>query len=374
VHILVIGAGIIGTSVAQALARRGASVTVLDMRGAGRGASWASAGLLAPFTEAQRDSPLQRLGARSLALYDQFIETAAVTSGRPIEYARTGTLEVALTQDEARHLLEEKDQLERAGIGIQWMTGQELRAFEPALSPSAVGGVFVNEHGFVGVPGLVSALAQSASFAGASFETPVEAIEVAAGPGRVEVRADQRRYHADHVVLAAGTWSGRVRVKGVPPLPVKPVRGQLLHLRWAGAPRPRHVVWSSDCYTVPWSDGTLLVGATVEDVGFDESVTVSGIKHLTTAVSAVLSGAGESELIEARAGLRPSTPDGLPFIGPIDSAPNVTVATGHYRNGVLLAPVTAAMVEASILDGSRDEMMAFTDPDRSQKEEDRSRK
>jgi glycine oxidase len=364
VRILVIGAGIIGASVAQALARRGASVTVLDMRGAGRGASWASAGLLAPFTEAEEDSPLQRLGARSLALYDQFTETAAASSGRSIEYARTGTLEVALTDDEAKHLLDEKQRLENAGVRLQWIAGDDLRAFEPALSSSAAGGLFVRDHGFVGVPGLVSALAQSASFAGASFESPVEAIDVSSDARGVDVRADQRRYRADHVVLAAGTWTGRIRVKGLPPLPVHPVRGQLLHLRWAATPRPRHVVWSTGCYAVPWSDGRLLVGATVEDVGFDESVTVSGIQSLTAAVSAMLPGAGYAELIEARAGLRPATPDGLPFIGPVAAAPHVTVAAGHYRNGVLLAPVTAAMVEASILDGNRDEMMVFTDPNR----------
>jgi len=154
------------------------------------------------------------------------------------------------------------------------------------------------------------------------------------------------------------------------------VRGQLLHLRWTAAARPARPVWGPGCYTVPWSDGTLLVGATVEEAGFDESTTVAGVQSLTSAVTAMLPGAATATLLDARAGLRPATADGLPIIGMSRSAPNVMFATGHFRNGILLAPLTAAMAEAALLnrrmdgqiegqmDVQMDAMMAETSPDR----------
>ena len=123
-------------------------------------------------------------------------------------------------------------------------------------------------------------------------------------------------------------------------------------------------VWGPGCYTVPWSDGTVLVGATVEEAGFDESTTVAGVQSLTSAVAAMLPDAATATMIEARAGLRPATPDGLPIIGISDAAPNVMFATGHFRNGILLAPLTAAMVEAALVDGRMDAMMTETSPDR----------
>jgi glycine oxidase len=156
------------------------------------------------------------------------------------------------------------------------------------------------------------------------------------------------------VVIAAGSWSGRVRVANVPPLPVRPIRGQLLHLRWNRGPMPTRVVWGHDCYTVPWHDGTLLVGATVEDAGFDESSTVEGVRLLTDAVGTLLPDARNAAMAEVRVGLRPASPDGLPLIGPLSMAPAVTLATGHYRNGILLAPLTAQLVASSILDGVSD--------------------
>lgn len=364
VNVIVIGAGVIGAAIASGLARRGALVTVIDMRGPGRGASQASAGLLAPYTEARSETPLLKMAVRSLALFDDFVAAACAGSGRSVEYTRTGTLEVALTDDDVGRLRASKAWLDTTGVESEWMDASSAREFERAITPDVRGALFVRTHGFVGVPGLVAALAQSARFAGAVFEAPVEAVDIVSDGRSVQVRAGDRGYRAEHAVIAAGSWSQRIRVAGAADLPVKPIRGQLLHLRWAAPPRPAHVVWSHACYAVPWSDGRLLVGATVEDVGFDESTTVSGMQSLTNAVTDLLPGAGRAVVLEARAGLRPATPDGLPFIGPSGASPNVTYATGHYRNGILLAPLTAAMVEAHILDGRSDDMMAFTSPSR----------
>jgi glycine/D-amino acid oxidase-like deaminating enzyme len=127
---------------------------------------------------------------------------------------------------------------------------------------------------------------------------------------------------------------------------------------------PTRVVWGHDCYTVPWHDGTLLVGATVEDVGFDEASTVEGVRLLTSGVAKLIPDAQHAAVAEVRVGLRPATPDGLPLIGPLTMAPTVTLATGHYRNGILLTPLTAKLVSDCILDGSRDPLLAVTTPDR----------
>jgi len=196
------------------------------------------------------------------------------------------------------------------------------------------------------------------------FESPVEAVEIMARPNHVDVRTARQRYTAGAVVVAAGSWSRRVRVEHQPPLPIRPVRGQLLHLEWPTATPPARVVWGPKCYTVPWSDGSLLVGATVEEVGFDERSTAIGVHGLLTAAIELLPDASRASIEAVRVGLRPATPDGLPAIGPLGRAPRVTVATGHYRNGILLAPLTADLVTRQILDEQLDPVLDLTTPDR----------
>lgn len=369
--VLVIGAGVVGAAIAEELAVRGARVSVLDMRAPGRGASQASAGILAPFIESHGDATLLELGRRSLALYDAFVQRASRESGRRIEYARSGTLQVALNEAEAGDLVSSKQHLDAAGIEARWLDRAALAAFEPAVTRSATAALFTPAHAFVGVSDLVTALVTSARFAGASFENAVEAVEIDPGRDEVTVRAGGREYHADEVVVAAGSWTSRVRIKGATPPPVRPVRGQLLHLQWpAQALLPQPIVWGSGCYTVPWSDGTLLVGATVEEVGFDEHSTVEGVRDLSAAVSALLPDAARASIESVKVGLRPALPDRLPAIGTLARAPRVMMATGHFRNGVLLAPVTAKLVAGAIIDGIVDPILASTSPDRFEREKD----
>jgi glycine oxidase len=362
-HIIVVGAGVIGAAIAERLAVRGADVTLLDMRAPGRGASQASAGILAPYTEAHQTSPLLDLGVRSLALYDDFVAGVAERSGRTVEYARTGTLEVAFDADESGRFHDSAGWLTERNIEHRVIDGNEARAFEPALSSAVVGGLFVAAHGFVSVRSLVAALVHSARFHGVVLETGVEAAEVVVSNQHVEVVAAPRRWHGDPVVVASGSWSPRVRISGAPTIPVRPVRGQLLRLRWRGADMPRRVVWSHDCYVVPSAEMSVLVGATVEDVGFDESSSVSGVRELLAGVSKLLPAASQASVDDIRVGLRPQA-DGLPVIGPLPGAPRITLATGHYRNGVLLAPVTAEIVANYVLDGVSDRAFDITTPAR----------
>jgi glycine oxidase len=360
-RVLVVGAGVIGAAVAEALAIRGAEVVVLDMRSPGRGASH---GILAPYTEGHGNTLLRDLGVRSLAMFDAFVARAAERSGRKIEYARNGTFEVAFDRGEADRLKTNQRHLDAAGVPNAWIEGGWVQTCEPAVSERAVGGLLISEHGLVAVSSLVAALVQSARLGGAVFESPIEAVEIAARPKHVDVRTSLRRYTADAVVVAAGSWSRRERVEHQPQIPIRPVRGQLVQLTWTGDALPARVVWGPKCYTVPWSDGALLVGATVEEVGFDERSTAAGVAGLLDAVASLLPKASGAAVEAVRVGLRPATPDGLPIIGPLAAAPRVTMATGHFRNGILLAPLTAGLVAGQILDGQIDPSMEFLAPER----------
>jgi glycine oxidase len=363
VDVIVIGAGVIGLSIADALARRRVGVTVLEMRSPGRGASFASAGILAPYTEAHHDSPLLPLATRSLEMFDAFVADVSARSGRTIEYARNGTLEVALGDDDVERLKSASSWLKKIGIQHEWLDATDVRTLDPTVTESALAGLLVSPHGHVGVGSLIVALTQSARLSGAVFESPIEATEIEATRDHIAIRAGDRRYTADAVVVAAGTWSQRVRVKGAPQIPVRPIRGQLLHLRWPSQ-LPGRVVWGPRCYTVPWRDGSLLVGATVEDVGFDERSTVAGVHALTAAVAELLPSSGQASIEDVRVGLRPAMPDGLPAIGASAVDPRITIATGHYRNGILLAPLTADVVCRRIVDGVEDPILANTRPSR----------
>lgn len=363
-RVIVIGAGIIGVSIAEALAARRAEVTVLDMRGPGRGSSQAAAGMLTPYIEADGSTPMLTLCTRSLALYDGFIARLLEAGRGAIEYARTGTLEVALDEDGAARLLGTKVWLDTTGVESEWLDGDAVRVFEPSLTPAAIGGLLTPDHGLVGVDSLLSALVDLAKLQGVVFEFPVEVFTLDQQRDVVEVRTADRVYSADAVVLASGSWSRRVRVANVAPLPMRPIRGQLLHLQWCEGDLPGRIAWGPHCYAVPWSDGSLLVGATVEDVGFDEGTTVSGVHALTSAVIDLLPHASGARIESIRVGLRPALPDGLPAIGPFRNAPRVIAATGHFRSGVLLAPITADLVVRHLLDGHDDPAFSVTTPDR----------
>lgn len=358
-----IGAGIIGCAVACELGRRGAAVRVLESRDVGGGATQASAGILAPYTEADRPGPLRTLCAEGLGLWDDFVARAVADSGREVLYERTGTLEV-VTDEASLHRLERSGRtLAAAGVECRLLTAREARAAEPSLGAAVTGALLVPSHGFVGVATLMEALREGgAARHGVSFLTDRPARRVqASSDGAMVVETSAGTLAGDAVVLAAGSWSGGAGGDDGA-LPVRPVRGQLLQLAWSGRP-PARVVWAPSCYVVPWP-GALLVGATVEEVGFDERATVAGVATLIEAVSGVLPEARNAGFEAVRVGLRPGTPDDLPVVGRSATAPGLVYATGHYRNGVLLAPLTARLVADLVLDGREDPLLAAVSPAR----------
>ena len=341
--VVIVGAGIIGCAIGRELARRGARVRIFESRSVGAGATHASAGVLAPYIEAHDRGPLFDLTLESLAMYDQFVSEVSAEAGIDVEYRRCGTVEVAMDPESTARL---REQVENQTEGVvQWLDAAATRLLEPALSESVQGGLFAAVHGYVSVPELTEALAWAALRHGAQLETTDRVTTIRpAGPGLTVLTADGMVWRTDQVVVAAGSWSGQIATEPAPRPQVKPIRGQLLRLRWHGEPL-RHIIWGPDCYVVPWENGMVLVGATVEDVGFDERVTVAGVRRLLAAVTELLPDAQQATFVDARAGLRPASKDGLPIIRrSSDAVPHLIYATGHYRNGVLLAPLTAKLV------------------------------
>jgi glycine oxidase len=359
--VIVIGGGIVGCAVAGELARRGAQVRIFEARTIGAGATHASAGILAPYIEGHERGALFDLTLRSLAMYDDFIARAAEDSGVDIEYRRCGSLEIAQDAEGAEAF---QRSAAVTGAELAWLSTDEARRLEPALPDSIHGALLAPTHGYAAVSSLTEALAWAALRHGAELETNRHVHTIVRRADHLEVIADDGvTWRAKDVVLAAGSWSGQIEPRERAAASVRPIRGQLLRLAWHGHAL-LHVLWGKDCYLVPWRDGTLLVGATVEDVGFDARTTAAGVRDLLDAACEMLPEAWSATFLEARAGLRPATPDGLPLIGRSPHTEGLIYATGHFRNGVLLAPLTASIVADLILEGRDDPALAVTAPSR----------
>jgi glycine oxidase len=361
--IVVIGAGVVGCAVAYELARRGASVEVIDDRPAGMGATQASAGVLAPFIEARSSGPLLDLTARSLELYDEFVTRVSCESASAVNYQRTGTLDVALVPTAISELAARHAFLAGKGVSAELMDAAGARAAEPRLSADVLAGLLIPTHGFVAAGDLTRALASAARVHGARLIECGRVRQVRCDGDELRVETERGSLTADAVVIAAGSWAGQLPIEGADPLPVKPIRGQLLYLGWSG-PLLKRVVWGERCYIVPWRDGTVLVGATVEDAGFDERTTAAGVRDLIEAACELVPQASTASVSAPKVGLRPATPDHLPIIGFSTAVPNLMYAAGHYRNGVLLAPLTADLVARAMLEGDEDPMLKHVAPQR----------
>ena len=299
--------------------------------------------MLAPYVEAHAGGPMLDLCVRSLDLYDGWI-TALRGEGAAIDYARIGTLEIALSPEGAATL--------RGGHG-DWLDAPAVAALVPQLGPTA-GALRNDRHGYADARQLAHALAQSAARHGAQFVTArVESINRRDNGFRIVTGPVDAALEASTVVLAAGAWTNQIHGARTPP--VRPVRGQLLHVNWQHGPLPS-ILWGPDCYIVPLSGGArgLLVGATVEDAGFDERTTDDGVNGLFEAAHRLLPILRKADVVEARVGLRPVTPDELPVLGDDPAEPGIIHASGHYRNGVLLAPITAKLIGDLVIDGRRD--------------------
>lgn len=363
VDVLVIGAGVIGTAIAFEVADAGAKVRLLEAGSPGVGASRASAGVLAPYLEGHHSPVLRKLGRRSLDLYDAFVARVAARAGTPLEVERRGTLELAVSAEDEARLTASHAALGKEKIGAKWVDASGLAKLEPSVRKDARGGVLVPVHAAVHVPTLTAAQADAARACGVTITTGMAATSVSDDGGRPAVHTAEGVLRAGEVVLAAGTWTPGLTVGGSDPLPVRPVRGQLLHLT-APPGTLRHILWAPDVYLVPFRDGTLLVGATTEHVGHDDRATVDGVSALLAAAIAAVPALHKATFKAALSGLRPGSPDDLPFIGRSEVVKGLIYACGHYRNGALLAPLTAALVGQLVRGVDSDEALKVVRPQR----------
>jgi glycine oxidase len=372
--VAVVGAGVIGLASAWRLAQAGMTVVVVDPA-PGSGASGVAAGMLAPVTEARLgEEALLALNHASWARWPAFAAEVEAAGGRPVGYRADGTLMVALDADD-RALLDDLAGRHRAmGLAVEALRGREARALEPGLAPGVRAGLLAADERSVDPAALVEALRAASEAAGVTVVArPVARIVTTPAGDRVTGVAldggDGAGVEAATVLLAAGAWSASVA--GVPDHvrpPVRPIRGQVLTLRQpAGDPliarTVRGIVRGSSIYLVPRDDGRVVIGATVEERGFDTTPTAGGAYELLRDALAIVPGLDDAELVAVRAGLRPGSPDDLPMIGP-SGVEGLVVATGHHRNGILLTPVTAEAVAALLTGGAVPAEAAACDPRR----------
>jgi glycine oxidase len=354
--VAVVGAGVVGLASAWRAAAAGLRTVVLDRERPGAGASGVAAGMLAPVTEASwGEEELLRLNLESARLWPAFEAELAEGSGAETGYERRGALVIAVDRDDA----EELGRLHRfqgsLGLDVEWLTRSECRRLEPGLAPGIAGGIRAPQDHQVDPRALTAALAAAFEGAGGELATgrAVERVEVAGGAVSGLRLSGGTLLAAEQVVIAAGAWSGRIGgLDGIESPPVRPVKGQILRLRGGrDAPLADRAVHTPRCYIVPRANGEVVVGATVEERGYDTAVTAGGVYRLLEAAWEVLPDVGELELVESAARLRPGTPDNLPVVG-AGGAKGLVWATGHYRNGILLAPLTAAAVLAVLSEDS----------------------
>lgn len=362
--IAIIGGGVCGLGIGWRLAQAGRPVTVVERGRAGMGASWAAAGMLAPQVEAEpSEEPLLALTRLSRDLWPDFAAEVEAASGVSVDYRCEGTIVVALDRDDVEHLRHRYDYQISLGLDLEWITGSEARRREPHLARGVSAAVFSAVDHQVDNRRLTDALCEAFIRAGGVLLENTTVHEVIHKCGRVEgLRLDDDVLKAETVIVAAGPWSRDI--PGLPEdikPPVRPLKGQMLALQMPrSAPLIDHVIWGPDIYLVPRSDGRLLVGATVEEMGFDENITAGGMMDLLRDAWDVLPGIYDLPVIETWVGFRPASRDDAPILGPTAMA-GLIMATGHHRNGILLAPITARCIADYVLSGDLPEaIMPFT--------------
>lgn len=358
--VLVAGAGLIGLSVAWRCAQRGLSVTVVD-ENPGTGASYAAAGMLAPVTEAAYgEEPLLRLCLASLELFPGFVDEVERASGVDVGLRPAGTLVVGFDADDMRALDALHAFQSELGLSVERLTPRAARGREPSLTPRLRGGLQVAGDHSVDGRALHAALLAAGQAAGVELvRARVDSVRVEGGRATGLRLAGGGAPSAGTVVLALGAWSASL--PGPPEVHVRPVKGQILRLRGATGlldGTVRALVRGRQVYLVPYAGDGLIVGATVEDKGFDLTVTAGGVHDLLRDAIEVVPGVTELELVETLARWRPGTVDNAPLLGPA-ALPGLVLATGHYRNGVLLTPVTGHVIAELIVSG---ELPALAQP------------
>jgi glycine oxidase len=365
--VIIIGGGVIGLSVARSLARRGVGRVLVIERGLpGAEASSAAGGMLAPQAEADRADEFFRLACASRDLYPSFTASLLEETAIDIELEKTGTLYVAFTEHDQKEIEHRFEWQTGAGLAVERLSGDQARLREPALSPDTVGALLFPHDTQVNNRRLVAALSNSVESYGVTLITETSVDRLILHNDRVEgVKVSGDEIYAPVVVVASGAWTNSLTNadKHLPQICIEPVRGQMLCFE--STPRiTSHVIYSPRGYLVPRLDGRLLAGSTTEHAGFDKRVTQEGVDTITTNAIEISPAVASLPLVDSWAGLRPRADDDLPVLGGVGEIEGLYFATGHYRNGILLAPLTGELLADEITTRTAPPMLHAFSPDR----------
>jgi len=366
--VVVIGGGVIGLTIARALAHRGAGeICLIERASLGHEASFAAAGMLAPQAEANSQDDFFRLACQSRDLYPDFASSLYDETGIDVELDTTGTLHIALSYHDLVEIEKRYDWQTAAGLEVEKLTASQALELEPCISQSVRGALRFPHDLQVENRRLLSALANSVAKLGVTVlsGTTVESVKIE----RDEVRGVHTLrgfISCPNVVVAAGTWSSLLKLSQPSEkraMMVDPVRGQMISFD-ARPQLTRHVIYSTRGYIVPRRDGRLLAGSTSEHAGFAKQVTAGGISAILQHAQEISPSVSALPIVDTWAGLRPRAPDSLPVLGPCDEIGGLFYATGHYRNGILLAPVTGDLIAEAVVTGVSSPLLGPFSPSR----------
>ena len=352
-RIIIVGGGVIGLGIGWKLSRLGYQVALYERNQVGRGASWAAAGMLSPLAEAHtQEAELLRLGLESSNRYPEWVRELQEESQIDIDYRKKGTLMVALDRDDRADLQHHFEMQKSFDLPVDWLTGNQARTLEPALSPRVVAAIHCPSDLQVNGRLMTTALTVAFQKAGGKLfeQTPVTKINIK-DQQVTGIHIDSEFVPAELVIVAAGAWLSQV--KGLPKsyqYLIRPVKGQILGLQMDTEPIISHVIYAPDAYLVPRGNGSLVVGATVEEQGFDTHLTAGGVFELLRGAWEALPGIYEFPIVDTFASLRPASRDNAPILGltPVDG---LILAAGHFRKGILLTPVTCDEIAQLVLTG-----------------------
>ena len=368
-EIVIIGGGVIGLAVARALALRGATdVCLIERSTVGREASFAAAGMLAPQAEANSRDDFFTLASRSREMYANFAASLREETGTDIELNTTGTLYLALTYHDLVEIEKRHEWQTAAGLQVEKLTATQARELEPCINSAILAALRFPLDLQVENRRLLSALTNSVAKLGVTTLTETAVESVRAGKHHViGVQTSRGFISCRTVVVAAGTWSSLIPVPRNaaerPPFKVEPIRGQMMSFD-ARPQLCRHVIYTPRGYIVPRQDGRLLAGSTSEHAGFAKQVTAGGISTILANAQEISPAIANLPLVDTWSGLRPRAPDNLPVLGPCDEIGGLFYATGHYRNGILLAPVTGELIAEAVVDGTLSPLLGPFSPSR----------
>jgi len=363
--VAIVGGGIIGCAIAYQLAKAGAAVTLVERGAIAREASWASAGLISPPKPGMPGGMARaRLEARSFMMYPALLAELAEATAIDVAQVTGGRLSVALSEAEEASLRATLAWQRDLGFDVEWLDGDATRGMAPALAPAIRGAVWCAAASGLRAAALTIALARAAEARGATIRerTPVEGF-LREGGRIAGIRTSGGAIRAGATVIAAGAWTAALGELLDLELPTRPVRGQMLALAAATLPL-RQAIAGAGGFLIPRADGTIAVAATVDEAGFDTSVTPDGLTWLATLIRTLAPGYASARVVETWAGLRPATADDLPIMGRAPGLDGLWVAAGHMRDGILWAPIVGELMGAAILGGVPDPALAPFDPRR----------